>query len=160
MKASPLLILLAWSITAATPPQDTPDLSKVPAKVMESLKARFPQAEIQKLTEEQEGEITVYDFEFMVNGKKFEADIKGDGSIHNWEKAIASEDLSDPVRKAMEARYPEAMVREVMQITAVHNGKEELEGYEIVLQTVEMKEEEIMVAPDGKILEDTGKESK
>ena len=102
----------------------------------------------------------VYDFEFLVDGQKFEADIKEDGSIHNWEKEITAKDLSDPVRKSLELRYPKASVKEVMQVTEVKDGKEELEGYEIVLQTTDNKEEEITISPDGRVLEDTGTEKK
>ncbi len=156
MKISFSPLLLALVVSAVAYAQDKPDLSKVPAKVMDGLKARFPQAEVQKLSEEKEGDIMVYDFEFMVDGQKFEADIREDGSIHNWEKKIAAEDLSEQVRKSLEMRYPKAAVQEVMQITAVKNGKEELEGYEIVLRTMEGKEEEITIAADGKVLEDSG----
>ena len=35
------------------------------------------------------------------------------------------------------------------------DGKDELEGYEIILKTNEGKDVEITVAPDGKILEDS-----
>ena len=152
--SSPLLLtFVAATVSQA---QDIPDLSSVPGKVMDGLKTRFPQAEVQKLTEEKEGDIMVYDFEFLVDGQRFEADIKEDGSIHNWEKEIAAIDLSGPVRKSMEMRYPKASVKEVMQIIAVENGTEELEGFEIVIQTREGKEEEITIAPDGKVLEDSG----
>lgn len=34
----------------------------------------------------------------------------------------------------------------------------ELEGYEVVLVTADKKEVEVMVAPDGRILEDSGDE--
>jgi len=154
---SPLLVFFA---VAATLAQDKPDLSKVPGKVMDGLKTRFPHAEVQKLSEEKEGDFMVYDFEFLVDGQKFEADIKEDGSIHNWEKEITAKDLSDPVRKSLELRYPKASVKEVMQVTEVKDGKEELEGYEIVLQTTDNKEEEITISPDGRVLEDTGTEKK
>jgi hypothetical protein len=40
-----------------------------------------------------------------------------------------------------------------MVITAVVDGKDVLEGYEIVLETTDRKEVEVTVAPDGKILE-------
>lgn len=43
-------------------------------------------------------------------------------------------------------------------ITAVVDGQDTLEGYEIVLQTVDGKEVEITVAPDGTVKEDSGKE--
>lgn len=133
-------------------------LDKIPKVVMDGLKAKFPQAEIHKWTKEKEGEIVVYDIEFEQVGRKFEADIKEDGTIHNWEKAIQAKDVPEIVMKSVEEKYPKSTLREIMEITAVIDGKDALEGYEIVLETHEMKEVEVMVAPDGTILEDTGEE--
>lgn len=137
--------------------KDTLDLDKVPQKVMDGLKARFPKAEIHKWTQEKEDSLVIYDFEFKQDGKKFEADVKEDGSIFNWEKAIKAQDLPKAVREAVEAEYPKSELKEIMQITAVNEGKEALEGYEIVLETAADEEVEVMVAPEGKILEDSGK---
>jgi hypothetical protein len=36
----------------------------------------------------------------------------------------------------------------------VKNGNDELEGYEIVLKTADMKEVEVTMGPDGTILEE------
>ena len=46
------------------------------------------------------------------------------------------------------------------QVTEVKDGKDKLEGYEIVLETADKKEVEVTVAPDGKILEDSTDEKK
>jgi uncharacterized membrane protein YkoI len=43
-----------------------------------------------------------------------------------------------------------------MMITAVVEGKDKLEGYEVVIQTPDGKEVEVTVSDDGKILEDSG----
>lgn len=132
--------------------------AEIPQVVMDALKAKFPEAVINKWAKEKEGEIVVYDIEFMQQERNFEADIKEDGSIHNWEQAIAAEDLPDVVRQAAEKAYPNAILKEIMMITAVSDGQDALEGYEIVLQTADDREVEITVAPDGTIIEDSGKE--
>lgn len=139
---------------------DDLQLDKIPLVVMDGLKEKFPKAEIDKWTEEKEGEIVVYDIEFKQESWKFEADIKADGSIHNWEKAIEMKDLPEAVNKAVEAKYPKSTIKEIMQITAVNDGKDTLEGFEIVLETTDMKEVEVTVAPDGNILEDSGEEKR
>jgi len=131
-------------------------LDKIPEKVMDALKAKFPKAKIQKWAKEKEGDIVIYDVEMKQEGRKFEADIKEDGTIHNWEKEIAAKDLPKAARKAVRARYPKATIKEIMEITAVNDGKDTLEGYEIVLKTAEKKGVEVTVAPDGRILEDSG----
>jgi hypothetical protein len=134
------------------------ELDKIPKVVMDALKARFPDAEIHKWSKEKEGDIVVYDIEFKQQDRKFEADIKEDGTIHNWEKEIAAEDLPEAVKKTAEEKYPNSTHKEIMEITAVKDGEDVLEGYEIVLETADKKEVEIAVAPDGRILEESGEE--
>ncbi|MGH7560217.1 MAG: hypothetical protein ACRENB_04270 [Gemmatimonadales bacterium] len=129
-------------------------LDKIPPKVMNTLKTRFPGAEIAKWTREEEDGVVIFDFEFRVNGRNFEADIREDGGIHNWEQAITPRELPDAVTQAVERRYPRSTLREIMRITAVKIGKESLEGYEIVLATADRKDVEVTVSPTGKILED------
>jgi hypothetical protein len=141
---------------AAAYAQDKKETVEIPKVVMDTLKVKFPKAVIDKVTKEKEGEIFVYDIEFKQDGQKFEADIKEDGTIHNWEKEIAAKDLPEPVTKAVEKKYPKATLKTIMQITAVKDRKEALEGYEIMLDTADKKEVEVTVAPDGKILEDSG----
>jgi hypothetical protein len=136
--------------------KDKLDLDKIPKKVMDALKAKFPKAQIHKWTKEKEGDVVVYDIEFKQGDQKFEADIKEDGAIHNWEKQIAAKDLPAAVKKAVESKYAKSTLKEIMQITEVKDGKDVLEGYEIILETADRKEVEVTVAPDGKILEDSG----
>lgn len=130
------------------------DLDEIPQAVMDSLMAKFPEAEIQKWTKEQEEDVVIYDMEFKQGDQKFEADIKEDGFIHNWEKEIKPEDLPEAVQMTVKEKYPEASIKEIMEINMVKEGKDVLEGYEVVLETAEMEEVEITVAPDGKVLEE------
>jgi hypothetical protein len=160
----PLILLLCFVISceqqaekASVENKAKKDLQidKIPHEVMDGLKVKFPKAEIQKWTEEKEGNIVVYDIEFKQEGLKFEADIKEDGSIHNWEKAIEIKDLPETVKKVMETKYHKSTFKEIMEITAVQDGQDVLEAYEIVLETAEKKDIEVTLAPDGKILEDS-----
>ena len=130
------------------------ELDKIPRVIMDALKAKFPQAEIHKWTKEKEGDIVVYDIEFIQEDRKFEADIKEDGTIHNWEKEITDKDLPETVKTTVETNYPQSIIKEIMEITAVQDGQDALEGYEIVLETADKKDIEVTVAPDGKILEE------
>lgn len=148
--------LLLAQPAAGAQDKDKLGLDKIPKKVMDALKAKFPKAKIQKWTKEKEGETVVYDVEMTQEGRKFEADVREDGTIHNWEKEIAAKDLPKAVRRAVDKKYPKATLKEIMQITAVKDGKEALEGYEVVLETADKKGVEVTVAPDGKILEDSG----
>lgn len=135
--------------------QDQLELDKIPKVVMDALKAKFPDAEIHQWTKETEGDIVVYDIEFKQQDRKFEADIKEDGTIHNWEKEIAAKDLPQAVKKVVEEKYPESTHIEIMEIRAVKEGEDVLEGYEIVLETADKKEVEVTVSPDGEVLEES-----
>lgn len=129
-------------------------VGKIPEKVMSALNAKFPKARVQKWTKETEDNIAVYDFELIQDGRKFEADIREDGSIHNWEEQITVKDLPQAVRRTVTSKYPKASIKETMRITAVKAGKDVLEGYEVVLQTPDKRTVEVTVAPNGKILEE------
>jgi hypothetical protein len=130
-------------------------LGEIPQVVMDGLTARFPEAEIHKWTRGQEDDIIVYDIEFTQSGQNLEADIEEDGSIDNWERAMARESLPEAVTKTVEAKYPGSSMKEIMEITTVTDGMETPEGYEITLEGTGAGQVEITVAPDGTILEDS-----
>ncbi|MCI0376269.1 MAG: PepSY-like domain-containing protein [Gemmataceae bacterium] len=128
------------------------DLDKIPAKVMDALKARFPKPDIHKWTKETMDGKDFYDIEFKVKGQKHEADIRDDGTFINFEKEIKAKDLPKAVAKAVEAKFPKATLKEIMEITEVKGKAEKLEGYEVVLQTADNRMIELTLAPDGKIV--------
>jgi uncharacterized membrane protein YkoI len=140
---------------AAAQARDRLDVSQIPERVIGALRARFPGAEIQKWTKEKEGNVVLYDIEFTHQRRRFEADIKEDGTFHNWEREVAAEDLPETVRQTLRGRYPGSRVKVIMAITEVRGGTGMLAGYEIVLQTADGNEVEITVAPNGTILEDS-----
>lgn len=143
-------------VTTAARAQDEPkDVDKIPKKVMDALKDKFPKAKIHKWTKETEAGSVIYDIEFKEKDRKCEADIKEDGTYINFEREVAARDLPEAVTKAVEKKYPKYTPKEIMEITDVKGDKEKLEGYEIVLETADKKEVEVTVAPDGKILEDS-----
>jgi hypothetical protein len=151
----PIILLVTLGHAPAVGRQ-APGIDKIPKKVMDALNARFPGAIIETWTVEKEANRELYDIEFRQKGRKMEADIYGDGSLHNWEREIAVKDVPLAVTKAVGGRYPKATPVVAMVVTAIASGKEALEGYEIVLKTGDGGEVELTVAPDGTILEDAG----
>jgi hypothetical protein len=140
-------------------PQSAPGSGKsIPANVMAALTAKFPEAKIDKWSKEKEDGKEVYDIEFKQADKKFEADIFANGTIHNWERQIAASDLPQPVVQTVSKQFPKAEMKEIMAVTAVTNGNEHLEGYEIVVKRAMKKDVEMTIAPDGKVLEGPKKE--
>ena len=148
-------VVFACGLTVwAQEKQDKPkDLDKIPKAVMDALKAKFPKAEIRKWTKEKEGDDVVYDIEFTENGRACEADIKENGTFINYEKAIAAKDLPAAVTKAINAKFPKATLKEIMEETEVKGKEEKLSAYEVVLVAGD-KTVEIRLSPEGKILEE------
>ncbi len=130
----------------------------IPANVMRALTTRFPQARIDKWNKEKEAGKVVYDIEFKQDGRKFEADIFADGTIHNWEQQIAQAELPPPVVAAVNRKFPGAVLKEVMAVTDVENAAERLQGYEVVVARARKKDVEMTIAPDGRVLEGPGAE--
>src|SRR5262245_20223585 len=140
------LLLLAPASRAEDKEKDKLELDKIPKKVMDALKAKFPKAKIHKWTKEKQGDADFYDIEFKVGDRKCEADIKEDGTILNYEQEIAAKDLPEAVTKAVGKRYPKATLQVVMEITEIKDKKETHGGYEITLETAEKKSVEVTVS--------------
>ena len=152
------LILCNGVASAQTQDEPVPQ-DKIPKMVMDALLARFPQAKIDTCTRTTEGGDVVYDIEFKQDGRKCEADITEKGRYINFEKAIQASNLPKAVRNAIEKRYPRSTLKEIMEETEVHESREKLSAYEVVLMTAGKTDVEVRVSPDGKILEDTGAEA-
>lgn len=152
--------MLSLAIVAALLPLPALADPKLPKPVQDAFEARFPNAVISKVTKEKEKDLVVYDIEFRQGGRKLEADIFADGRIQNWEQEVAPGDLPAAVRASVDQRYPQAALKEAMKITAVTAGEESLEGYEVVLKPQGRREVEMTLAPDGKIVEDSGAKKK
>ncbi len=154
---APSLLLMPIACAQEKP---APEETQVPAKVMAALEARFPGAKVREWSQDKEGDIVVVDVEFEVDGRKLEADIEEDGTIHNWEREISESDLPAAIRVAMASKYPTAALQEIMETTAVKDGKEVLEEYEIVIEAGADKQVEVTLAPDGTFLEESGGEQR
>jgi uncharacterized membrane protein YkoI len=130
-------------------PEKVP-LDKVPKAVMDAIKGRFPKAEISSVEKETEDGKVVYDVELKSEGRKYEMDIQEDGTIIEIEKEVALKDVPEAVTKALEAKYPKATIKEVMEVNKVKGKDETPDHYEVTLVTAEKKEIEVTVSLDGK----------
>src|SRR5579871_2445669 len=73
---------------------------KLPAKVAASVQGRFPGAEFTSIMKEKEGNDIVYDIELKQQGRKYEMDIKEDGTIVEIEKQVFAKDVPAAITKA------------------------------------------------------------
>lgn len=93
-------LLFAAATAGAT---ETPAPVKPTPAVEKTFQAAFPNAEIQKLTEEVEEGVTVYDFEFKQGEIEKESDIAADGTMLEWTLVIPPDSIPPSVMKVINA---------------------------------------------------------
>jgi hypothetical protein len=132
---------------------------ELPAAVKASLDQRFPSAELTAAEKETENGNVVYDLELKYEGRKYEMDVKEDGTILEIEKEIKPKDVPAAVSKAVEAKYPKATVKEVMEVNLVTDKTEKPDHYEVTLATDGGKSKEVIVALDGSSVKEEAPEA-
>jgi len=127
--------------------------SKLPPKVSEAVKSRFPDATIVQVTKETENGEIVYDIEMTKNGKKHEMDCKEDGTLIDLQNEVSASDLPATAASAIKAKYPGSRIKEVGEILVVKDKKETREHFEVIIETADKKELELTIKLDGSIEE-------
>jgi uncharacterized membrane protein YkoI len=123
----------------------------VPKPVVNSVKAKFPGAELKAAVKEVEDGKTLYEVSIIYQGKSIDVVAKPDGAITAIEKLIDEKDLPKPVVTAITAKYPGAKVKKAEELT--EDGKV---SYEVSLTTAAKKSVSVTLDPKGKILEKEG----
>jgi hypothetical protein len=129
----------------------------LPQKIVQTVKARLPGAQITSAEKENENGGVVYDLEMKDGGRKYEMDIKEDGTLVEIEKQVMDKDVPAAVTQAVKAKYPNATLREIMEVNKVEGTKETPQHYEVVISTGG-KDKEVVVALDGKSVKEEAEE--
>ncbi len=148
--ASVSLFCILISAAAA---QEKIEADKLPQKVKDALKARFPGHKVTQATKEMENGEVVYDVEMTVGGKKHEMDCKEDGTIVDIQNEIDPKDLPAAALNAIKAKYPGSTIKEVGEILVVKDKKESRDHFEVIIETADKKETELTVSIDGSKIE-------
>lgn len=151
------LVMLATVVGAEEKAKKVP-LDKVPKAVMDAINGRFPGAKIGSVEKETEDGKVVYDVELKHKDRKYEMDIQEDGTILEIEKEVALKDVPEAVLKALEAKYPKAAIKEVMEVNKVKGKEEKPIHYEATLETADKKKQEVIVSLDGKSVKKEGED--
>jgi len=133
--------------------QEKVDADKLPPKVSEAVKARFPGAKITQATKELENGEVIYDIEMTRDGKKHEMDCKEDGTLVDIQNEIAVTDLPAAATSAIRAKYPNCTIKEAGEILVVKDKKETRDHFEVLIETADKKEMELTVSLDGTKIE-------
>jgi hypothetical protein len=164
-KRSPLPCLVALFGLALLPAtaraQATIPDSKLPDPVRKTFRAQFPKGEIEKLDVEVEDGVTVYDLEFKDGATEKETDITADGTMLEFTVVIDANAVPAPAMQAIRKGSNGATLKRIERIEISYETKD---GKAIKLPrpvthyAVEMEkgdqQAEIVVAPDGKVLEE------
>ena len=129
------------------------DPTKLPPKVADAVKLRFPGATITQVTKETENGEIVYDIEMTRAGKKHEMDCKEDGTLIDLQNEVPASELPAGAADAIKKKYPGSSIKEVGEILVAKDGKETKDHFEVIIQTADKKETELTVNLDGTIEE-------
>jgi len=131
-------------------------LDKAPKAVRDAINNRFPDAEVNSIEKENEGGKVVFDVELKHKGRKYEMDIEEDGTIVEIEKEVALKDVPKALIRNVKAKFPEARIKEVMEVNKVKGQEEKPDHYEVTIETADKKTREVNVSLAGKIIAKEG----
>src|SRR5262249_2176512 len=106
-------------------------LDKGPKAGMTTVKNRVPGASITQIQKETENGEVIYDFELKHEGRKYEMDIKENGTVTEIEKEVAAKDVPEAVANAVKAKFAGATITEVMEVNKVKGKEETPDHYEV-----------------------------
>jgi hypothetical protein len=150
------IAILALVALVAVGDEEKVALDQLPQKIVDAVKAKFPDAKLVKASKEKENNEIIYEVNLKDKEQNVDVSLKEDGTIVEIEKEINAKDLPKVVADALEGKYPKATYKKAEEVIK----KDKLEYYEIVLVTAEKKTFEVTVDPEGKILKEEGKDKK
>jgi hypothetical protein len=153
MKALAVILSLTILPGLAVAQGEKLDPSKLPPRVADAVKLRFPGATITQVTKEIENGETVFDIEMTRAGKKHEMDCKEDGTLIDLQNEVPASELPAGAADAIKKKYPGSTIKEVGEILVAKDGKETKDHFEVIIETVDNKETELTIKLDGTIEE-------
>src|SRR5260370_22582744 len=150
-----LLLITAGAQSGGTK-EEKITADKLPKKVMDAVKSWFPEPKFTSLTKETTDGKVVYDLEFKYKDRKYEMDIKEDGTVLEIEKEVAVNDLPQAASNALKAKYAKSKIKEAMEVNLVSGKDLKLDHYEVILVMAEGKTRDATVTQDGEKAEGGG----
>jgi uncharacterized membrane protein YkoI len=124
------------------------DLDKVPAKVKDAAKAKYPKAKILSVEMGDADGTKVYEFLLEQDKKQWEVCFTTDGKFHSSEETIT--ELPAKVKEAFDKKFPGAKVTKMEKETTGEGDKAKI-VYEIFVERG-TDQFEIHYGPDGKFI--------
>lgn len=127
-------------------------LEKLPKAVTDAVKKMFPKAELLRATKEEEDKEVEYEVTVKLDGKHIDITVEANGKIEELEKEIDLKDLPKAVTESLEKHHPKAVHKSAEAVYEIEDGKEELEFYEVKIETTDKKTMEVKLKANGKIV--------
>ena len=150
---SGLLVMSLAGLALAS--EEKIEIAKLPAKVSETVKAKFPGTDFTDAAKETDNGKTFFEVTVKVNGQKIDVTCEEDGTLVSIEKSIAEKDLPQTVRDALKAKYAGSSHEVIEEIT---KGTDV--SYEVLLVTADKKKLEVKFDKEGKVLNEEKKSDK
>jgi uncharacterized membrane protein YkoI len=142
-----VLLVTAAAAWAGGDQEKTVNLDKVPKKVIDAVKAKYPKATIRSASTETEKDKTIYELSITNKKQKIDVSLTSEGKIVSIEAEIELKDVPMKVVKAFESKYPKAKVKLIEEVT-----KDKAHYYEFQITTADGQNVEASFDPTGKYL--------
>lgn len=129
-------------------------LDKLPADVLKTIKTKYPAAELVEAEEEIEDGETEYAVTLKVSGKEIELTLSATGEIESIEREIAAADLPKSINETLQTKYPSSTIIKAEAEFEVEDGKEEIEEYEVTIETADKETVELKFDSQGRLKEE------
>jgi hypothetical protein len=137
---------------AAADKEENVPLSKVPPKVLDALKAKYPGATLVSATKGVEDKEVYYSITLKHKDEEYEVSLTPDGEITEVARDIDPKDLPRPVSEALTKKYPGATIKEAAE---VHEPDEKGKlTYYVELTTAGKKTLEVTLDPKGAVVKE------
>lgn len=143
-------VLLALGAVARADDDEKVPLDKVPAKVKDAAKAKYPKAEFVSAEKGDQDGTKVYELVLKQGERKWEVCFTPEGKFVSSEEAVQEADLPAKVKGAFRKKYADAKVVGMEKETTGEGDKARV-VYEIVIERG-ADQVEVQFDPDGKFL--------
>ncbi len=130
-------------------------VDKLPQAVVEAVKKHFPTAVIESATTEKDDDEVLFEVKFKVDGQLTEVTLGENGEIEEIERTVEMKAVPPAVLELVAKKYPKSTPQSVEAVYEMEDGKEELEYYEVQIETADKKTVEVKVKYEVEILDDT-----
>jgi hypothetical protein len=146
--AACLLLGSMVALATASADEEKVPIDKLPMKVVDAVKAKFPKAVLKHASKDTVDGKVVYEVGINIEKQHLHAFVTAEGKLFEIHQDIEIKDLPEKAAKAVEAKYPKSKVKGVEQISDA-DGK--VTGYEVAIEAAGGGMLEITVDVNGNI---------